>query len=154
MAKSMQPNEKIPGKRAIPAGFGRILVVEDDGLLAMAIEQALLDAGAGEVILCNSTDAALAALRVKRPDAIILDVHLADRDDGWAIAELVDDIGPNPPRIVFSTGAPQDIPPRIAEMGPILVKPYDPAELIEAIRGPERPGIFERLRRTAQKPSR
>jgi CheY-like chemotaxis protein len=150
----MQPNVKTPGKRGIPPGFGRILVVEDDGLLAMAIEQALLDAGAGEVVLCNSTDAALAALRVKRPDAIILDVHLADRDDGWAIAELVDDIGPNPPRIVFSTGAPQDIPPRIAEMGPILVKPYDPAELIEAIRGPERPGILERLRRTAQKPLR
>ncbi len=154
MAKSLQLTVKKPARRKIPVGFGRILVVEDDGLLAMAIEQALLDAGAGDVVLCNSTDAALAALRVKRPDAIVLDVHLADRDDGWAIAELVDDIGPNSPRIVFSTGAPQDIPPKIAELGPILVKPYDPADLIEAIRGPQRPGIFSRLRRTAQKPMR
>lgn len=149
MAKSLRPGVKQPAKRGIPAGFGRILVVEDDGLLAMAIEQALIDAGAGEVVVCNSTETALVALRVKQPDAIVLDVHLADRDDGWAIAELVDDIGPNPPRIVFSTGAPQDIPPKIAEMGPILVKPYDPADLIEAILGPQRPGLFFRLRRTA-----
>jgi len=34
------------------------------------------------------------------------------------------------PRIVFSTGAPQDIPKEIAEIGPIFEKPYDPAELV------------------------
>lgn len=148
MAKSLQPDAKDPVKRKIPAGFRRILVVEDDGLLALAIEQALLDAGAGDVVLCSSTDAALASLREQRPDAIVLDVHLADRDDGWAIAELVGDIGPNRPRIVFSTGAPQDIPPKIAEMGPVLVKPYDPQDLIEAIRGPQPTGLLSRLRRT------
>lgn len=128
-------------------GFQRILVVEDDALLAMSIEQALLDAGASEVMLCDSTEQALASLREKQPDAIILDVHLADRDDGWAIAELVNDVGPNPPRIVFSTGAPQDIPAKIAALGPVLEKPYDPADLIEAIRGPQRSGLIGRLLR-------
>lgn len=123
-------------------------MVEDDGLLALAIEQILLDGGASEVILCDSTDSALAALREKRPDALVLDVHLADRDDGWALAELVRNVGPNPPRIVFSTGAPQDIPHEIAGLGPVLEKPYDPADLIEAIRGPERRGLFARLRRS------
>lgn len=147
MVSFVKPATELPEKPSVPTGFGRILVVEDDGLLAMAIEQALLDAGAGEVILCNSTEAALVSLREKQPDAIVLDVHLADRNDGWAIAELVDDIGPNRPRIVFSTGAPQDIPAKIAELGPILEKPYDPADLIEAIRGPQRRGLFSRLRR-------
>lgn len=150
MAKFVRLAAKSLSKRKIPTGFERVMVVEDDGLLALAIEQALLDAGAGEVILCSSTDQALASLREKRPDAIVLDVHLADRDDGWAIAELVNDIGPNPPRIVFSTGSPQDIPPKIAELGPVLVKPYDPADLIEAIRGPQRLGLFSRLRGITQ----
>ncbi len=132
-----------------PPGFQRILVVEDDVILAMSIEQTLLDAGAGEVILCRSSDEALASLRKTRPDAIVLDVHLADRNDGWAIAELVTDVGPRPPRIVFSTGAPQDIPRAIARLGPILEKPYDPVDLIEAIRGPKRIGLLSRLRKTA-----
>lgn len=149
MANFMRPGGKLAQKRKTPSGLGCILVVEDDGLLAIAIEQALLDAGAREVILCSSTDTALAALRKKRPDALVLDVHLADRDDGWAIAELVRDVGPNPPRVVFSTGSPQDIPAEIAELGPILEKPYDPGDLIEAIRGPNRRGLFSRLRRPA-----
>ena len=134
----------------MPAGFKRILVVEDDALLSLAIEQALLDAGAGEVILCNSTETALASLREKQPDSIVLDVHLADRDDGWAIAELLDGIGPNLPRIVFSTGAPQDIPPKIAELGPVVEKPYEPEDLVAAIRGPQRRGLLARLLRSEQ----
>lgn len=126
--------------------LGSILVVEDDGLIAMAIEQALLDAGASAVRICSSTDDALAALREDKPDGLVLDVHLADRDDGWALAELVNSVGPNPPRIVFSTGAPQDIPPEIAELGPVLEKPYDPAELIAALQQPPREGLIRRLR--------
>ena len=137
-------------KRAAKAtkkpALGSILVVEDDGLIAMAIEQALLDAGAIAVRLCSSTDEALAALRDDKPDGLVLDVHLADRDDGWALAELVNSVGPNPPRIVFSTGAPQDIPPEIAELGPVLEKPYDPAELIAALQQPPREGLIRRLR--------
>ena len=127
--------------------IGRVLVVEDDAILSLNIEQALLDAGAAEVEICPTTDSALEALRARKPDAIVLDVHLADRDDGWAIAELVAGIGPKPPRIVFSTGAPQDIPAEIAGLGTVLAKPYEPGELVAAIRTPARRGLLERLKR-------
>lgn len=139
------------GKR--PARFkgktplGTVLLVEDDALIALAIEQSLLDAGAEAVTICTTTADALAALRDNRPDGLVLDVHLADRDDGWALAELVNSVGPNPPRIVFSTGAPQDIPPEIAELGPVLEKPYDPADLIAALSQPPPPGLLGRLRK-------
>jgi CheY-like chemotaxis protein len=131
-----------PARRRI----GRVLIVEDDSMIAAALEGALLDAGAKQVIVCSTTDQALAALRDEKPDSMVLDVHLADRDDGWAIAELVNSVGPKPPRIVFATGSPQDIPEEIAELGPVFAKPYDHAEVIAALHEPPPQGLFARLR--------
>ena len=123
-----------------------MLVVEDDAIIGLSIEDALLEAGVADVEVSPSTDDALAALRRDQPDAIVLDVHLADRDDGWAIAELVRTLGPNGPRIIFSTGMPQDIPEEIAQMGCILEKPYDPQMLVDALKAPETRGLISRLR--------
>jgi CheY-like chemotaxis protein len=131
------------GRRRKPS-LGRVLVVEDDKVLALSIEAALLDAGASEVVICPSIACTMGALE-RGAQAIVLDVHLADRDDGWALAELVSLLGPTPPRIVFSTGSPEDIPPEIAEMGPIFEKPYDPAKLAEVLAGDTRRGLFARL---------
>ena len=125
----------------------RVLVVEDDAVLGLTIEAALEDAGVADVRICPTTDAALAALRDQTPDAIVLDVHLADRDDGWAIAELVRTLGPKAPRVIFSTGMPQDIPEDIAAQGSVLVKPYDAAVLVERLREPQRRGFASRLRK-------
>ncbi len=124
----------------------RVLVVEDDVLLAMALEQALEDAGVEQVVTCASADAALHALDDALADAIVLDVHLADRDDGWALAELVAMLGSPQPRIVFSTGTPEAIPPKIAEMGLVFAKPYNPADLAKAVMNDHRTGVFARLR--------
>lgn len=124
----------------------RVLVVEDDAVLGLSIEQALEDAGVTDIRICSTTESALAALREKSPDAIVLDVHLADRDDGWAIAELVQALGPNAPRIIFSTGMPQDIPDDIAAHGCVLVKPYEAQMLVDLLREPKRKGIISRLR--------
>ena len=123
-----------------------VLVVEDDAVLGLTIEQALLDAGVAQVVLSASTEEALRRLREERPDVIVLDVHLADRDDGWAIAELVRTLGPDSPRIIFSTGAPQDIPENVAALGCTLEKPYDAAVLVDLLRQPRRRGIISRLR--------
>lgn len=124
----------------------RVLIVEDDAILAVTIEMTLRDAGIDEIEMCSTTEMALVALRQNRPDAIVLDVHLADRDDGWTIAELVRSLGPSSPRIVFSTGAPHDIPQDIAELGCVLEKPYDPQTLVDVLRQPKRRGIISRLR--------
>jgi CheY-like chemotaxis protein len=120
--------------------------VEDDALIAVALEGSLHDAGAKDVRICTTTADALSALREYKPDCLVLDVHLADRDDGWAIAELVNSVGPNPPRIVFSTGSPQDIPREIADLGPVLEKPYDHSKLIEALCDAPREGLIARLK--------
>ena len=136
-ASAKDPNGVLPS---------RVLIVEDDAILAVTIEMTLRDAGVQDIEVCSTTEMALVALRASQPDAIVLDVHLADRDDGWTIAELVRSLGPNSPRIVFSTGAPRDIPQEIAELGCVLEKPYDPQTLVDVLREPRRRGIISRLR--------
>lgn len=125
--------------------LGRVLVVEDDPIIALAIDVALRDAGAAEVVVCPSIACTMEALEQGPAAAIVLDVHLADRDDGWALAELVNLLGPKPPYIVFATGAPEDIPPEIAEMGPVFEKPYDPVQLAKALANGVKRGLFARL---------
>ena len=144
--KIMKPRRR--STKAAPTGLQlrRVLVVEDDTLLAMEAEDTLREAGVEHVDICPTTDGALEVLRSEMPDAIILDVHLSDRDDGWAIAELIESLGDKGPRIVFSTGAPQDIPPHIAELGSVLVKPYAPEALVAALREPGHRGLMSRLR--------
>ncbi|RVQ67094.1 response regulator [Croceicoccus ponticola] len=126
--------------------IGTALVVEDDPILALSIEDILLGAGSPKVTVCASTRQALAALEKEKPDVLVLDVHLVDRDDGWAVAELVTQLGPQPPRIVFSTGNPGAIPPAIASLGTVLTKPYAPEALIEAVSGTRRTGLFARIK--------
>lgn len=138
------PDADDQGGTAMP---GSVLLVEDDAILALDITHTLSDAGVRDIRHCSSTAEALAALREATPDVVIVDVHLSDRDDGWAIAELVGGIVPNPPRIIFSTGAPADIPERIAEMGPVLEKPYDGADLVAVLREPKKRGVIWRLAR-------
>ena len=139
----MTQHPKTRAREKLPA---HVLVVEDDAVLGLTIEQALLDAGVAKVALSASTEEALRHLRDDQPQVIVLDVHLADRDDGWAIAELVRTLGPDSPRIIFSTGAPQDIPADIAALGCLLEKPYDADILVDLLRQPRRQGIISRLR--------
>lgn len=126
----------------------RVLLVEDDPILAMTLEDAFTRAGTADVTICQTMKSTMKELNEgSRPDAIVLDVHLADRDDGWAIAELVSLLGPKPPRIVFSTGSPEDIPPDIADMGVTFEKPYDPDELVKALCMRGKTGPFALLKR-------
>ena len=140
MAKAKPPRKKQPS-------LGRALIVEDDSLLAMNLEDALMAGGAEAVVVCDSVAGAMEELERLKPDILILDVQLADRDDGWAIAELVTTLSPRPPAIIFSTGAPERIPENVAQFGVILAKPYDPAALIAVLTDLRRkPGLLGRLR--------
>lgn len=145
-ARDGQSSRKAP--RRSRGKLGHVLVVEDEGLLAAAIEQALLEGGAASVAVCSSTQEAMAELHRRPPDALVLDINLADRNDGWALAELVVELNPRQPRIVFSTGSPERIPQEIAELGAVLAKPYDLAELVRMLTPAPAPNLIDRLRGT------
>jgi len=125
----------------------RVLVVEDDAVLGLTIEQSLTRDGFATVSICSSAQCSLARLREETFDAVVLDVHLADSNDGWEIAELVDALGSEDVKIVFQTGAPGDIPDHIRELGPVLTKPYDPEILRATLTQKPRAGLLAALRR-------
>ncbi|GGD58256.1 response regulator [Erythrobacter arachoides] len=127
--------------------LGRVLLVEDDPVLAMTLEDAFLRAGTREVVICTTMQATKLELeKNERTDAIVLDVHLGDRNDGWAIAEIVTMLGARPPRIAFSTGSPESIPPEVAELGPVFEKPYDPDLLVQELSAREQKrGLIARM---------
>jgi DNA-binding response OmpR family regulator len=132
---------------ATHASLGRILIVEDDGLIALELAEALQSAGAEEVSMCASSDDALLELARMRPDVLVLDVQLADRDDGWALAELAVQLSIDPPLILFTTGNPASIPHATAMLGHVLAKPFPPRDLVQFARlHRQRPGLFARLR--------
>jgi CheY-like chemotaxis protein len=116
-----------------------VLVVEDDPLLALDLEQALLDAGARQVVIAASMQQAAAELESWQPHAVVLDVQLSDRSDGWALAEMVTMLGTRPPWIAFSTGQPEAVPEAVRRLGSIYAKPYDTrvlaADLMLAVLG-------------------
>lgn len=137
------PNPRQPRPRTL----GIALVIEDDAIIAMALEDALGRGGASEVVTCATSAEGMAALERLNPDVVVLDVHLADRDDGWRFAELITMLGPHSPRIVFSTGAPEAIPPEVAALGLVMAKPYDPDDLVAVLHRQKRPAsLLGRLR--------
>lgn len=129
------------------ADLGAILIVEDDPVLALNLEATLTERGARQVTISPTTQDALEALEENSFDAIVLDVHLADRSDGWTVAELVCELGPRPPAFIFATGAPEAIPAEVAELGIVLEKPYDAHELVDEIeRQRKTGGVLGKLR--------
>ncbi len=133
------------------ADLGSVLIVEDEVLQSDLLTSMFFDAGASEVRSCATAADALIQLRTFSPAILILDVRLADRDDGWLMAELAQQIFARMPLVVFATGSPERIPARIAGLGIVAVKPYDAGELIEQIRrrlhSPTETGLRALIRR-------
>ena len=118
--------------RAAPA---RILVVEDDFLVAADIELALIDAGFDVVGVAESADHAVALAAAEQPALVLMDIRLAGGSDGIdAAIRIYRDQGI---RSLFAS-AHSDEPAkrRAAAAQPLgwLQKPYAMDRLIDAVR--------------------
>ena len=67
----------MPNAAARPIACDRILIVEDEALVAMILEEQLEDLGVAVAATCASVPEALRAIDEHAPDAAILDVNLA-----------------------------------------------------------------------------
>jgi two-component system, OmpR family, alkaline phosphatase synthesis response regulator PhoP len=111
----------------------RILVVEDEAKIASLVRDYLEHAGF-EVVMSANGDSALAQARRSRPDLVVLDLGLPDRD-GLDVARSLRSLSNVPIVMLTARGEETD---RIVglELGAddYVVKPFSPRELVARVR--------------------
>ena len=111
-----------------------ILVVEDDQEIQIIVEDALTEGGFAPAI-ASSGEEAVTLLRGNRGSyrALVADVKLRGRMDGWEVAKHAREIDPNFP-IIYMTGAGADQwPSHGVPNSLLLTKPFAPAQLVTAV---------------------
>lgn len=111
-----------------------ILVIEDDPPIQVVVEDALADGGF-EPAIAPSGEEAVILLRGNRRKyrALVTDINLVGRIDGWELARLAREINPEFP-ILYITGAHADQwPSRGVPNSVLLTKPFAPAQLVTAV---------------------
>jgi two-component system sensor histidine kinase/response regulator len=111
----------------------RILIVDDNPLLAKAISLCLSKKGYDVKVFCKGADA-VKYLFEEKPDLVLLDIRLPDCN-GWFLAGLLDKLGlaEKVPLIVISALEPDR--EKVAEARPYayIQKPFDMAELTKVV---------------------
>jgi light-regulated signal transduction histidine kinase (bacteriophytochrome) len=122
----------------LPAGM-RILIVEDNSLIARSTEQLLKAMGANILGPVSRLPIAMQIAESQQMDAALLDIDL-DGTRVWPVAEILARRGVP---FIFTTGyaAGLVMPPAFADR-PVLTKPYDPDSLELLLTG-----IFQKRRR-------
>lgn len=106
----------------------RVLVVEDESLVAMFLEDVLEDLGHQMLGPYSRIDAALPAARNEAFDVAILDVNV----NGQAIFPVAEVIAARNIPFIFSTGYGQKSLPEEYRARPTLDKPFLPGD-VEAV---------------------
>jgi len=113
----------------------RVLVVEDDFLVATEVELALSDAGLEVIGVAASADEAIQLARLHRPALAVMDIRISGQRDGiQAAAELFRELGI---RSIFATAHyDQASLDRAKQANPLgwLHKPYSMSSLVNAVR--------------------
>jgi CheY-like chemotaxis protein len=111
-----------------------ILVVEDDQLVQGMVEESLADGGFDVAIAASGEDAVtLLKTNADSYKALVTDINLPGRVDGWEIARLAREIVATLP-VVYMTGAAGDEWPSKGVPESILLnKPFAPAQLVTAV---------------------
>jgi DNA-binding response OmpR family regulator len=113
----------------------KVLIVEDEGLIAMSLAEALVMAGYEVTGAASTVAEALTLARCLPPDLAIVDIRLPGRDDGIAGAEMLRRQQDLP--ILFLTGEiDPDSRKRAAAFrsSALLIKPVHALALLEAVQ--------------------
>jgi len=108
----------------------RVLVVEDEYLVAREIRHVLSRAGCAEVRLAASLDAAGTMAGAEDLQAVLLDIKLGELDV-YPLAERLDRQGMP---VVFVTGYATEAVPAHLEHLPLVQKPFQHKRLVAALQ--------------------
>jgi DNA-binding response OmpR family regulator len=111
-----------------------ILVVEDDQEVQTVVENALIEGGF-EPAIASSGEEAVTLLAGDRSGyrALVADVRLRGRMDGWEVARRAREIDPDFPIIYMTGGAIDQWPVKGVPNSILLEKPFAPAQLVTAV---------------------
>jgi DNA-binding response OmpR family regulator len=135
----------------------KILIVEDDFMLADFAEEILVDRGYEVSGIARTVAEAVALARRTRPDLVMLDLRLADGGLGTEVAAQL--LGIGRPGILYVTGNMSQV--ALTDGDACLAKPYRPVDLVRGmeivaeiiatgIAQPPFPQGFQLLHRAAQ----
>jgi CheY-like chemotaxis protein len=106
----------------------RILVIEDEFLIALDLQRILEELGAGEVVLANTQARAEAALAQNGAfDLAIADLRIGDHD----IQPFVADLAKRGIPLLLATGSEPTVPKGRAA---VIRKPYSDSQIVEALQ--------------------
>jgi DNA-binding response OmpR family regulator len=120
--------------------MAKVLIVEDDEVIADGMAQHLSSAGFEPVRVANGTQG-LARLRFERPDVCIVDLMLPGTD-GWRLIESAREEGIGTPIVVVSARGTEHDRVHALEIGAddFLVKPFSMKELVARVQATARRG--------------
>lgn len=109
----------------------RVLIVEDQALLAMELEMVLTDCGCDVVGSAMDSLVAMDVADRERPELALVDINLLDGMTGPQVArQLVDMHGT---AVIFLTANPEQIPEGFAGALGAVSKPFDEATILAAV---------------------
>lgn len=100
-------------------------MVEDEALVAMLVEDALIEAGYGVIGPAATVAEAISLLGRETPDVAVLDLNLA----GESSMPVADALVARGIPFVIATGYGASALPPGHERAAVLAKPYDPTQL-------------------------
>jgi DNA-binding response OmpR family regulator len=119
---------------ASAGGRPKILIVEDEIIIAMEIQIRLEAAGFAVCGIATTGEKAILAHRERTPDLILMDITLRGSMDGLEAAERI--LSERPVPVIFLSAAETEtVRKRIDGIvgGRFLAKPFDEVELIAAV---------------------
>jgi len=114
--------------------MSRILIVEDDAIIAEAVSALLDHAGHQVVGVARDESSAVRHADSERPDLVLLDIKLAEGSDGIETARRLQAVDAVP--VVFMTACrDQQTLDRAAAVKPagFLAKPFSPEQLMDVL---------------------
>lgn len=110
----------------------RVLIVEDEALLAMELESIIEDNGHEVVGWAANARQARELIDHTQADVAFVDVHLADGPTGIEVADYIR--AHNQSMVVFLTANPKRLPENYAGAVGVISKPYTIGGLTAALR--------------------
>ena len=121
--------------------MAKVLIVEDDDVIAAGISRHLEEAGYSPVWVADGKQA-LSRFRFEQPDVCVLDLMLPGLD-GWAFIETARAEGIGTPIVVVSARGTEHDRVHALEIGAddYLVKPFSMKELVARVQAAARRGV-------------